>query len=125
MAHRLPFAIRSERVLTGSKDATMLNRLRQWFHYDSELQHPPNNIPANWTLTIRLNVKLVPLNISDTRDHKAIAVDLDGRPFRVEDWSTHSWHEFQRRYQNLVQRFWDDRFWIRTPNNVADLDWPR
>lgn len=103
----------------------MVIRLRQWNHYDSELEPPPNNAPANWTLTLRLNVKLVALNRHDTPAHKGIAADLNGRPFRVEDWSTQAWNAFRHRYEYLIQRFWDDRFWLRTPENVVDLDWPR
>lgn len=102
----------------------MLTQLVPWFHFDSELQPPPSNTPSNWTLTIRLRVKLMQRNSADTHDGKAIINDADGRPFWVLNWSTETWNGFCRAYEYLVQRFWHDRFWLRTPGDVSDLDWP-
>jgi hypothetical protein len=86
--------------------------------FDSEISANMVNATTNAELTLFLRVCLVQVAGGGTIQ------DANGTPFQVRAWTPAGWHWFTSRYQEQAQRYWGGKFWLETPNDFGDLDWP-
>ena len=65
-------------------------------------------------LTLVLRLRLIRL------DHKP-AEDA-AKPYQTRPWTNAEWANFVFRYRTIVERFWNNRFWLKPPVHFSDLD---
>lgn len=85
--------------------------------YDSELNTGYFSLHDNFNLTITLKVFLRPKN-----EGRKIIRDADRNRFRIDNWPAGEWNTFRNIYQTTGQSFWDNKFWLKTPDDFIDLD---
>jgi hypothetical protein len=105
--------------------------------FDSELRTTMVNSQVNAELTIVLRVFLQKV---DTKTAGLLYPEFhdssDPNPakkFDIRDWDAKGKHstgyrgeyaDFTNRYQREGQGFWTGKYWLQTPDDFADLDWP-
>ncbi len=52
-------------------------------------------------------------------------LDATGGATLVDPWTDVGWHTFQADFRRVVTRGWNNHFWLMTPSNYHDLDWPQ
>lgn len=85
--------------------------------YDSELNTGYFSLHDNFNLTITLKVFLRPKN-----EGRKIVRDADRNRFRIDNWPPGEWSTFRNTYQTTGQSFWDNKFWLKTPDDFLELD---
>lgn len=85
--------------------------------YDCELNNLLYSAHGNFNLTVTLKVFLRPKN----EGRKTIR-DSDRNQFRIDNWPSEQWNSFKTTYQTTGQDFWDNKFWLRTPDDFGELD---
>jgi hypothetical protein len=89
--------------------------------FDSELDVSMVNGQTNAELTLFLRVCLTQVPGGQTIQ------DANNNPnltFQTHDWTPGAWSRFCQVYQRDAQQFWTGKFWLVTPNDYGDLDWP-
>ncbi|HVS38699.1 MAG TPA: hypothetical protein VMS17_24295 [Gemmataceae bacterium] len=106
-------------------------------HFDSELRTTMVNATVNAELTIVLRVWLQKVDAKTagyTYPQFHDASDPNpAKMFDIRDWDEKGKHstgyrgeyaDFTHRYQLDGQSFWTGKYWLQTPNDYAELDWP-
>lgn len=73
------------------------------------------NTNADLILTLRLHFK---------QFGKAFIIDGDNKEFATQDWDPLNFARFKKLACELSTKFWNEKFWLRTPDYFEGLDYP-
>jgi hypothetical protein len=83
--------------------------------FDSRLEVlSPGGAACALTVTLRLW-----LQREDTTE-----VERKGQTYRCRPWTAGEWAHYVTRFKTVVERAWNNQFWLRPPAGFADLDFP-
>src|SRR5947209_4270518 len=105
--------------------------------FDSELRTTMANASVNAELTIVLRVFLQKVDAKTASyTYPQFHDSHDPNPakmFDIRDWDDKGKHstgyhgeyaDFTHRFQSEGQTFWTGKYWLQTPDDYSDLDWP-
>lgn len=117
--------------------ATMTAAEASFGTFDSELNTSMVNETTNAELTIKLRVWLEQINprqvqlplfmdfLGPIQLPLDVKNDSDDVPWVIRQWQPKEWFSFTNEYIRDGQRFWNGRFWLRTPDDFDELDVPK
>jgi hypothetical protein len=76
-------------------------------------------IVANAELQVILRIYLEPVN----EGKKVIGDGEKGHKFKVDNWPGEVWRNFKEAYVNTGVAFWDQKFWLKTPDTYAGFNY--
>lgn len=94
--------------------------LNYWGLFDATLHHRQTGPEvANAELQICLRIFLEPIN----EGQKVIGDGEKGHKFKIDNWPPETWRKFKEAYVNTGAAFWDQRFWLKTPEHFTRFDY--
>ncbi len=87
--------------------------------FDSELRTTMMNRITNAELTLVLKV-----NLQQATGSGGTINDADGTAFTLVPWTTRAWNHFREVYRLSSISFWSGHFWLKTPHDNSELNWP-
>src|SRR5262245_27354294 len=95
---------------------------RSMLGFDATLYPPSMKAGGNCTLTVYLRVHLVPVNPVNDRP-TGTQGDYGGTQRRIVRWPEGAFKGWSERYERECQSFWDEHFWLLTPDAYSELDY--
>lgn len=88
-------------------------------NYDYYVDTQGINANYNASIVLVLNVALVPV------PGGKMVQDTNGTHWTSKPWSTTEWNQWTARFVRLVQQNWSEKFWLKTPASLTELEVPR
>jgi len=105
--------------LAVKKRATKVRTPIKGINYTYYVDTKGINANYNASIVLVLNVALVPLPGDKT------VQDASGTNWTSKWWGIQEWQRWTQQFVSLVQKSWSEKFWLKTPASLTELEVPR